>query len=97
MPEVKLYGTEVKFPEGCLVELVGGHPNGSPLVTKGVLVNTIAPAEPGGDVVYLCEVLGDPKAVYPYTENGQRIVGQEHLTHHFRDGLCTSKRTMCGW
>lgn len=72
----KIFNKEIKFSKGSLVTLVGGHPEGGFLIVDGVVFDTENDAEPR----YYCHIImGNQRAVYPYTASKERIFSQSEL------------------
>lgn len=73
---MKLYHIEIKFPQPTYARIIGGHPEGSLVLTQGVSVDTL---DDSNEPYYDCLLVGNPQAVYPYTQSNRRIFSQSEL------------------
>lgn len=72
----RIFNKEIKFSNRSLVTLVGGHPEGGFLIIDGMVFDTRNDIEPR----YYCRIImGNPRAVYPYTASSERVFSQSEL------------------
>ena len=73
---MKIYNLAIEYPIRTRVRLIGGHPAGGDLITRGVVIDTI---DDSREPYYECYITGNPQAVYPYTDSTRRIFSQSEL------------------
>lgn len=73
---MRIYDKTIKFPETTHVRIIGGHPAAGLLLTKGVVLDTLDDSQ---EPYYECYIIGDPRAVFPYTESRCRTLEQSVL------------------
>lgn len=76
---MKVYNQTIKFPEPALADIIGGHPAAGPVITEGIVIDTIDDSK---EPYYNCYITGNPLAVYPYTPSPYRIFPQSQLAPH---------------
>lgn len=81
---MKIYNQTIQFPTRTAVKLIGGHPAAGTLITEGVVIDTI---DDSHEPYYQCLILGNPRAVYPYTASNYRIVSQSELQKAYEENL----------
>lgn len=72
----KLYNQAIKFPYPMYARIIGGHPAADIVMTEGVALDTLDDSQ---EPYYQCRIIGDPRAVYPYTNSPKRILMQSEL------------------
>lgn len=73
---MKIYQQEIKFPQPTYARIIGGHPEGSLVLTQGVVIDTL---DDSIEPYYDCLIIGNTAAVYPYTASRRRILSQSQL------------------
>lgn len=73
---MRIYNLAIEYPIRTRVRLIGGHPAGGDLITRGVVIDTL---DDSREPYYECYITGNPQAVYPYTDSRHRIFTQSEL------------------
>lgn len=76
---MKIYHQTIKFPQPTMAIIIGGHPAAGPVITEGVVIDTLDDSQ---EPYYSCYITGNPSAVYPYTSSRYRIFAQSELAPH---------------